>query len=102
MGEQAFLFCGNGFYTMLDLHHANRGDELSSGFTKKLEEPYTPGANKDRLSMKQITSNPPFMHTRPQYTFDEFFTFLIITEKMECDYIYAIGQKKSSNKSKQI
>jgi hypothetical protein len=55
-----------------------------------------------RLSMKQITSNPPFIHTRPQYTFDEFFTFLIITEKMEFDYIYVIGQKKSSNKSKQI
>ena len=55
-----------------------------------------------RLSMKQITSNPPFIHTRPQYTSDEFFTFLIITEKMEFDYIYVTGQKKSSNKSKQI
>ena len=55
-----------------------------------------------RLRMKQITSNPLFMHTRPQYTSDEFLTFLIITEKMEFDYIYVIGQEKSSNKSKQI
>jgi hypothetical protein len=38
-GRADFPFCGNGFYTMLDLHNANRGDELSSGFTKKLEEP---------------------------------------------------------------
>jgi hypothetical protein len=55
-----------------------------------------------RLRMKQITSNPLFMHTRPQYTSEEFFTFSSIAEKMEFDYIHVTGQEKSSNKSKQI